>query len=113
MSTTAGPPVARERRRDRESVAVGKLHVEQHGVRRLGCDRRKRFRGVGRLAGNDVPAALEELPRDRAKRLVVVDDQHPLHHVQSSHTAVPANKGFPWNSAISVETLGDREMMIA
>ena len=112
MSTTAGPPAAVSARRDREAVAVRELHVEQHGVGRLGGDRREGFRRVGRFAGDDVPGALQELARDRAKRLMVVDDQHSLHHSAIvAHGSSAAAQGFPWNRAISVESPAGSGMM--
>ena len=95
MSTTAGPPAPMSAVATEKPSPSGKLHVEQHRVGRFGGDRRKRSRGVGRLAGNDEPAALEELPRDRPKRLMVVDDQHPLRHVAIvAHGSRNTTSGF-------------------
>ena len=77
---------------------VRELHVEQHGIGRLDGDCGEGFRRVRRFAGDDVPGALQELSRDRAKRLVVVDDQHALHHVAIVAHRCGSSSGFSLES---------------
>src|SRR6266545_5612139 len=89
MSTTAGPSAAASADAIAKAVSVGKLHVKKHGVRRLGSDRGEGFRRIRCLAGDDVARALQQLPRDGAKRLVIVDDQHTLAHTGNRRTRLP------------------------
>ena len=62
------PAVGRERGCDRESVAVGKLHVEQDGVGRLGCDRGEGFRRRRPLRPRRRSPPLPEAPARRRER---------------------------------------------
>src|SRR4029079_3452195 len=93
-------------RRDHETVAIRELHVEQHRVRRIACDRVKRLRSVSGLAGDYVAGPLQQLPCASAKRQMVVDDQHCAHSRNRLTSVTGASEGFPWNREDSLDSLG-------
>ena len=98
MSTTAGPLAAASAAATEKPSRSGSCTSSSTASGSVGRDRREGFRRVRRLAGDDVPGALEQLPRDRAKRLMVVDDQHPLRHVAIVAHASGRRSGFSLES---------------
>src|SRR5207244_4119779 len=94
------------------AVAVRKLHVEEHGVRRLGGDRGEGLCRIGCFAGDDVAGAFQQLSRDGAKRLVIVDDQDALSHRFNRRTRFRSRlRVFPGIARLRWNPRGGRWMM--
>jgi hypothetical protein len=75
------------RRRDRRLRSA--LHVEEGYIRGFGHDRGERLCHICSFAGNNVACVLEQFPRDGAKRLLIVDDQHAFAHGCNRRTTLP------------------------